>query len=46
MFKQNTCKNTELIINVFNNMYGIEIDREKYLKKTSEIANETISNMK
>ena len=45
MMRQNTCKHSELVISVFTTMYGIEIDREKYLKQAYDITNESISNM-
>ena len=44
--KQNVCKYTTLIINIFNNMYGIKIDGDKYFPSIQNITNEMISNLK
>jgi hypothetical protein len=44
--KQNICRYTILVINIFNNMYGIEIDKDKYFLNIHNITNEMILNTK
>ena len=43
---ENTCKYTEFVINAFDNMYNIKIDRDKYLKKVYHITRESVANIK